>query len=65
MVSADEVPFCFAGFDVVLRDSTTLALQRLEREPSTPSALGLLRGKADTDLWHAARQRLTPKTDAA
>src|SRR5690349_15708572 len=43
---------------LVLRDSTILALRRREREPSTPSAFGLRRGKADVRLEPLARQTL-------
>jgi hypothetical protein len=43
----------------VLRDSTTLALRRREREPSTPSAFGVLTGKADADLGTPLWQCLT------
>src|SRR5829696_7636227 len=39
-VEADCRDLHLGGSKLVLRDSTTLALQRREREPSTPSAFG-------------------------
>jgi hypothetical protein len=39
-VEADGRDLHGGGSKLVLRDSTTLALRRREREPSTPSALG-------------------------
>jgi len=49
-VEADGRDLHRGGSKLVLRDSTTLALRRREREPSTPSAFGMLLGKADADL---------------
>src|SRR5829696_4510299 len=62
--SMPTVDFHRGGSKLVVRDSTTLALERREREPSTPSAFALALAEADAVAgsgWQPLTQSGTPE----
>jgi hypothetical protein len=60
-VEADSCDLHRGGSKLVLRDSTTMALRRREREPSTPSALERAGVGSCTSLIAKDKPRDTPE----